>query len=210
MRRIVLSLMLTCLCPLLAQNTGSQENAPKFVLFSLKVLSENSIKANKILSDLSETEKRLNEKFKSKEDEIRKVQQQLQGSSLTDQAREDLQKKGRDLQIDYKKLQEDSQIEYGKVQQKVMNQLELQVRPIVEQVAKEQHINVVFYLDAMAAGPAGPAVYWTDDTWYKKFTIDVAKRLDAATAAPNTQKPKSTQPVKPGTTVPLAPPIQNP
>ncbi len=99
------------------------------------------------------------------------------------------------MEFDAKKLQEDSQQEYQRVEKKVSDKITLMAKPIVEQLAQEQHLQVIFSAQAVQI------FSWADQDWLKSFTAEVAKRLDAApdgaTAAP-ASKPaaKSSHPKK--------------
>ena len=204
MRRVFTALLLTCALPLVAQDSARQDTPPKFAFYSLGVLAEHSVKAKSILAELESTKKTLSDKLKAKEAELQKVQQQLQGGSISDQGREALQKQLRDLDFDFKKLQEDSQAEYNKVHQKVLSQLDKLVGPIVDKLAKEQHLQVVFFGDA---AQQGQLLYWADDSWYQAFTIEVAKRLDGS--ATGSVAPKPTPTIKP-TVPPAKPAVKKP
>lgn len=188
MRRIITALLCAAALPILAQDA-----APRFAFFNLRQLVDSSVKAKKVYTELEVTGKNLQDKIQSKGAEGQKLQQQLQSPGLSDAGKEELQKQLRDLEFEYKKLQEDSQGEFNKVQQKVMGQLQQMFMPIVDKMAKEQKLQVVFNGDA-----AGQILAWADESWLKDFTAEVAKRLDASEgtpqAAPGSDKASSTKP----------------
>jgi len=187
MRRLIVPLAAAVLClPAVAQEAG----ATRFAFFSINQLVRSSKKAAAVFSELEITGKNLQEKLQTKGAEIQTLQQQINSPSIDPAKREELQKKYRDLEFDAKKMQEDSQAEYQKVEKKVGEQITLMAKPIVEQLAKEQHLQVIF------SDQAVQVFSWADETWLKTFTAEVAKRLDAASdgAAPAKPAPKPAAP----------------
>jgi Skp family chaperone for outer membrane proteins len=175
MRRLIAPLVAAALClPLAAQESP----APRFAFFSINQLVRSSKKAAAVFSELEITGKNLQEKLQAKGAELQSLQQQINSPSIDPAKREELQKKYRDLEFDAKKMQEDSQQEYQKVEKKVGDQITLMAKPIVEQLAQEQHLQLIF------SDQAVQVLSWADQTWLKAFTDEVAKRLDAATDAP--------------------------
>lgn len=171
MRRLIAPLVAAALClPLAAQETS----APRFAFFSINQLVRSSKKAAAVFSELEITGKNLQEKLQAKGAELQSLQQQINSPSIDPAKREELQKKYRDLEFDAKKMQEDSQQEYQKVEKKVGDHITVMAKPIVEQLAKEQHLQVIFSDQAVSV------LSWADPTWLKSFTDEVAKRLDAA------------------------------
>ena len=171
MSRFLAPLVAAALClPLAAQETP----APRFAFFSINQLVRVSKKAAAVFSELEATGKGLQDKLQAKGAELQSLQQQINSPSIDPAKREELQKKYRDLEFDAKKMQEDSQQEYQKVEKKVGDHITLMAKPIVEQLAKEQHLQVIF------SDQAVQVLSWADPTWLKAFTDEVAKRLDAA------------------------------
>jgi len=204
MKRILTSLLLVLALPLAAQEAARQETPTRFAFFTLGLLVQKSTKAKKVFSELETLQKSLNEALKAKADEGQTVQQQLQGASLSEQGRDDLKKKLRDIEIDYKKLQEDSQDKFTKVQQKVMGEIYQMAGPIIGDLAKERKLQVVL---SGESAQAGQLIQWADDKWIQDFSLEVAKRLDAAPAAS-----KSAAPAKPAAPAakPVAPAVKKP
>jgi Skp family chaperone for outer membrane proteins len=205
MKRMITTLLLVLALPLAAQEAAKQETPTRFSFFTLGLLVQKSTKAKKVFAELETLQKSLNETLQAKADEGQKVQQQLQGASLSDQGRDDLKKKLRDIEIDYKKLQEDSQDKFTKVQQKVMGDIYQMAGPLISDLAKEQKLQVVF---SGESAQAGQLIQWADEKWIQDFTLEIAKRLDASSAVPVPSKPAT--PVKPSTTPvkPLTPPVK--
>jgi len=204
MKRILTSLLLVLALPLAAQEAARQEAPTRFAFFTLGLLVQKSTKAKKVFSELETLQKGLNDALKAKADEGQAVQQQLQGASLSAQGRDDLKKKLRDIEIDYKKLQEDSQDKFTKVQQKVMGEIYQMAGPIISNLAKERKLQVVL---SGESAQAGQLIQWADEQWIQDFSLEVAKRLDAAPAA---SKPLA--PAKPAAPAakPAAPAVKKP
>lgn len=192
----------------ISQESLKSTEPPRFAFFTLGLLVQNSDKAKKIFAELEETQKSLDAKLKAKADEGNKLQQQLQAGSLSEQGKDQLRKQLRDLDFDYKKLQEDSQVEFNRVQQKVLGEIYTQAGPIIDGLAKEQKLQVVL---SGESAQAGQLIQWADEAWVRAFSLEVAKRFDAA--APQSKPavapaPKPT-PGKPVVT-PVAPPVKKP
>ena len=207
MKRMFTALFLALALPLAAQEASKQEATPRFAFFTLGLLVQKSIKAKKIFTELETLQKSLNDALQAKADEGQKLQQQLQGASLSDQGRDDLKKKLRDIEIDYKKLQDDSQEKFTKVQQKVLGDIYQLANPIISGLAKEQKLQVVF---SGESAQGGQLIHWADDAWIQEFTAEVAKRLDASSVVLVPGKPaaapKPASPLK----VPAAPVVPKP
>ncbi len=207
---IAMTLSLMAMTPSIAQEIPKVSESPRFAFFTLGLLVQSSQKAKKIFSELEVTQNTLDAKLKAKMDEGNKLQQQLQGGSLSEQGKEQLRKQLRDLDFEYKKLQEDSQQEFSRVEQKVLGEIYAQAGPIIDALAKEQKLQVV--LDGGSA-QAGQLLKWADMSWLNAFTLEVAKRFDAA-ATPQT-KPAATPATKPATpgkpvVTPVVPPVKKP
>lgn len=171
MRRLIVPLTAAMLClPAVAQEAP----APRIAFFSINQLVRSSKKAAAVFSELEITGKNLQEKLQAKGAEVQSLQQQINSPSIDPAKREELQKKYRDLEFDAKKLQEDSQAEYQRVEKKVGERITLMAKPIVEELAKEQHLQLIL------SDQAVQMFSWADESWLKTFTAEVAKRLDAA------------------------------
>jgi Skp family chaperone for outer membrane proteins len=192
MRLLAPSLAALCLSAAVAAPLAAQE-APRLSFFSINQLVHTSKKAGAIFSELEITGKNLQEKLQAKEQELQTLQQQLNSPSLDPDKKEALAKKFRDAQYEGKKLQEDSQAEYQRVEKRVGEAIAKLSAPIVEQLAKEQKLQMVL------SDQAVQILSWADQEWMKSFTAEVAKRLDASeTAAPGaTPKPAAAKPAAP-------------
>ncbi len=197
MRLIAPSLAALCLSAALATPAAAQET-PRFAFFSINQLVRSSKKAGAIFSELEITKKNLEEKLQAKGQELQTLQQQLNSPSIDPEKKEPLAKKYRDVEFEAKKMQEDSQQEYQRVERKVGEAITKLAAPIVEQLAKEQKLQLV--LSDQAIG----ILSWGDADWMKAFTAEVSKRLDAdaAPAAAPAPKPAAPKPAAPKAAAP--------
>jgi len=192
MRLIAPSLAALCLSAALATPAAAQE-APRFAFFSINQLVRTSKKAGAIFSELEITGKTLQEKLQAKGQELQTLQQQLNSPSIDPDKKEALAKKFRDLEFEAKKMQEDSQGEYQRTEKKVGEAITKLAAPVVEQLAKEQKLQLVL------SDQAVQILSWGDEAWMKGFTAEVAKRLDAgeAPAAPAAAPKPAAKPAAP-------------
>lgn len=191
MRFTALSLAALSLAPALCAPLAAQE-APRFAFFSINQLVRTSKKAGAIFSELEITKKNLEEKLQAKGQELQTLQQQLNSPSLDPDKKETLAKQYRDVEFEAKKMQEDSQAEYQRVERKVGEAITKLAAPIVDQLAKEQKLQMVFSDQALNV------LSWGDKPWMEAFTAEVAKRLDASEAPAGATLPKPS-PQKPAT-----------
>jgi Skp family chaperone for outer membrane proteins len=194
MRRFTPALAAVCLSTMLAVPVMAQD-APRFAFFSINQLVRSSKKAGAIFSELEITGKNLQEKLKAKGEELQTLQQQLNSPSLDPDKKEALAKKLRDVEFEAKKMQEDSQAEYQRVEKKVGEAITKRAAPIVQELAKEQKLQLVLSDQALQI------LSWGDETWMKAFTAEVSKRLDEA-------QPTSSAPAKPAASKPAAKPAK--
>ena len=193
MRLTALSLAALSLSAALSVPAAAQE-APRFAIFSMNQLVRSSKKAGAIFSELEITGKNLEEKLQAKGQELQTLQQQLNSPSIDPDKKEGLVKRLRDVEFDAKKMQDDSQAEFQRVQKRVYEAITKIAGPIVEQLAKEQKLQIVL------SDQAFQLLVWGDQEWVKAFTTEIAKRLDAsepAAAAPAATKPAATKPAAP-------------
>ncbi len=197
MRLLAPSVAALCLSAALATPMNAQE-APRFAFFSMNQLVHSSKKAGAIFSELEITGKNLQEKLQAKGLELQTLQQQLNSPSLDPDKKEILAKQYRDAEYEAKKMQEDSQAEYQRVEKKVGGAISKLAAPIVEQLAKEQKLQLVL------SDQATQILSWGDQDWMKAFTAEVSKRLDASESAAPAAAPKAAAP-KPAAPKPAGP-----
>ena len=126
----------------------------------------------------------LNEKNKA----LQADQQKLQsgGTVLSDTARAELEKKIERQQVDIQRTTQDAQQEVQELQNELQAEFQRKLMPIVQQVAQEKGLQILF-------SAADSGIVWADPGL--DITADVVKKFDggASTAAP-AAKPPATKP----------------
>ncbi len=168
-------LCLTAAVTLVAQPAPAP--TPRIGVLAAERIIDRSVRARKLFSELEALGKTLNDKIQAKRNEITKLTSQLQSPSISEAGKENIQKQLRDLDFEDKKLQDDSQAEFQKTRQRVGNQFQQEIGPIVEELAKEQKLQLVLtYQPGLVA--------YADQEWVLAFTDEVGKRYDAKFATP--------------------------
>jgi Skp family chaperone for outer membrane proteins len=164
---------------------------------------DRSTRAHKLFSEREALGKTLNDRLQAKRAEIQKVASQLQSPSISEPGKENLQKQLRDLDFEEKKLQEDSQAEFQRTSQRVITQFQQEIAPIVEEMAKEQNLQVVLTLQP-------GLMFYVDQAWVLAFTDEVGRRYDAkyepGAAAQPAAKPAAKTAPKPAAKAPAVKP----
>ena len=201
MRPLHSLLCLTAACTLSAQDV-----APRIGMLVPDRVIEKTVRGRKLFSELDTLKKTLSDKIQGKRAEIQKLGSQLQSPSLSESGKEAIQKQLRDLDFEDKKLQDDSQTEFQRTQQRIVTQFQQEITPLVDEVAKEQKLQLVLTFQP-------GLVAYADQTWIVAFSDEVAKRYDAkygangaAPAAP-AAKPAAAAPAKPATVKPATKPV---
>jgi outer membrane protein len=127
----------------------------------------------------------LNEKNKA----LQADQQKLQsgGTVLSDTARAELEKKIERQQVEIQRATQDAQQEVQELQGELQAEFQRKLLPIVQQVAQEKGLHLLF-------SAADSGIVWADPGL--DITADVIKKFDggAPTAAPAAAKPPATKP----------------
>ena len=126
----------------------------------------------------------LNEKNKA----LQADQQKLQsgGTVMSDAARSELEKRIERQNVDIQRATQDAQQEVQELQQDLQNEFQRKLLPIVQQVAQEKALQILF-------SAADSGIVWADPGL--DITNDVIKRFDAASPAVTpAAKPPATKP----------------
>jgi len=186
------------LCLTAAFTLSAQDVQPRIGMLVPDRVIEKTVRGRKLFSELDTLKKTLNDKIQGKRAEIQKLGSQLQSPSISEAGKESIQKQLRDLDFEDKKLQDDSQIEFQKTQQRVVNQFQQEITPLVDDLAKEQKLQLVLTFQPGLVAYADPA-------WIVAFSDEIAKRYDAkyepkgagAAAAPKPAAPAAKPAPKP-------------
>ena len=139
----------------------------------LQVIASNSLEGKAATAKLDEYRKKKNGEIAEKNKQAQAIQTKVQqgGTVLSEQARaqaeQDLQKLQRELQA----LQEDANTELQEMTAQLQTQFQERLNPIIEQVANEKNLHVVFSV-------RDSGIVWA----YSGIDIsaEVIKRFDAA------------------------------
>ena len=109
-------------------------------------------------------------------------QQKLQtsGSVMSDAARGQLEKEIERQQVEGQRFQQDAQAELNELQQEVQNEFVKKLSPIIEQIAVEKGLQIVFNLAEAGVAWATPGL---------DLTGEVIKKLDAVAKPATAPKP---------------------
>ena len=109
-------------------------------------------------------------------------QQKLQqsGALLSDTARAQLEKDIEKQQVDGQRFQQDAQAEINELQQELQNEFQKKLLPIIQQLALEKGLQILF-----SAADAG--VIWAEPGL--DLTMEAVKQMDASTKPAPTPKP---------------------
>ena len=145
----------------------------KIGFVDLQVIASNSVEGKVATAQLEEYRKKANGQIGEKTKEAQALQTKLQqgGNVLNDQARAQAEKDLQRLQRELQALQEDANTELQDMTQKLQMQFQERLNPVIEQVANEKGLHVVFSV-------RDSGIIWG----YSGIDIsaEVIKRFDAA------------------------------
>ncbi|WP_005038044.1 OmpH family outer membrane protein [Holophaga foetida] len=187
MRKILSLLALSAALPVLAQEAP----APKFAVVIPDYILGNSARGKKVTAEFVELRKSLDERMRAKSEELQKLAQQLKSPGLSDEGRAKVQRDLQDGEIALKRAEEDAQKEFNLGREKVSKTYQQEIRPIVEVLAKEWKLQVLFnYQEGL--------FQYADETWLTSFSNEIIKRYDAKFPAEGTAKAPVAPAPKPG------------
>jgi Skp family chaperone for outer membrane proteins len=148
----------------------------KVAVINSQDVLEKSSEGKKIMTRITEADKQNQAKITALDDQIRKLQTELntQRITMTDEA---IMAKTADLDrknTERKRLAEDAYSSMVELQNRLFKKLQDELIPIVEQLGKERGLDVIFDL-----GKSG-AVYWSPAI---DLTAELIKRYDALKAS---------------------------
>src|SRR5690349_1617833 len=153
----------------------------KIAFFQPEVVFQNSAEGKAALARVQALVQKKQTENADKAKALQANQQKLQtsGSVMNDAARAQLEKEIDRQQKDAERFQQDAQAEINELQQEVQNEFAKKLQPLLEQVANEKGLHLVF--NARESGLSWAAAGLD-------LTPDVVKKLDAA-KAPTAPKP---------------------
>jgi outer membrane protein len=147
----------------------------KIAFFQPEIAFQNSSEGKAALTRVQALVQKKQTENADKAKQLQTNQQKLQtsGSVMNEAARSQLEKEIERQQKEAERFQQDAQAEINELQQEVQSEFVKKVTPVIEQVAKEKGLHLVF--DVANAGLA-----WGDPGL--DLTNDVIKRMDAGKA----------------------------
>ena len=145
----------------------------KVAFVDLQVIASNSVEGKAATAQLEEYRKKKNAEIAEKTKEAQAIQTKLQqgGNVLNEQARSQAEKDLQKLQRELQALQEDANAELQDMTQKLQMQFQERLNPVIQQVATEKGLHMVF-----SVRDAG--IIWGDPG--VDLSAEVIKRFDAA------------------------------
>ncbi len=177
---------------------ASAQQAQKIGVIEVQRIVQESAIGKESLARVQRSQAQKQDELGKRQKELRDLEEKLQtqGSTLSDDAKEKLQKDYQQKALDLKRFQDDAQRELEEVQRKELGELEKRVMPVIEKVAKESGYSLIFNKYNSGLLFADQASDLTDMV-IQKFNTEIA-------AAPKTEaKPTPAAPAKP------APPKKN-
>jgi outer membrane protein len=139
----------------------------------LQVIASNSLEGKAATAKLDEYRKKKNGEIAEKNKQAQAIQTKVQqgGTVLSEQARAQAEKDLQKLQRELQALQEDANTELQEMTAQLQTQFQERLNPIIEQVANEKNLHVVFSV-------RDSGIVWA----YSGIDIsaEVIKRFDAA------------------------------
>ena len=153
----------------------------KIAFFQPEVVFQNSTEGKAALARVQALVQKKQTENADKAKQLQANQQKLQtsGSVMNEAARSQLEKEIERQQKDAERFQQDAQAEINELQQEVQNEFVKKLSPILEQIATEKGLHMLFNAVESGIAWASPGL---------DLTADVVKKLDAASKPAATPK----------------------
>lgn len=124
----------------------SQGAPPKIGVIEVQRVVQESAVGKESLARVQKLQQTKQEELTKRQKELRDLEQKLaeQGTSLSEDAKEKLNKDYQAKALDLKRFQDDATRELEEAQRKELKQLEERIMPVIDSVAKEQGYTLVF------------------------------------------------------------------
>jgi outer membrane protein len=132
---------------------------------------EKSTEGKKVIAQIDDKNKRNQERLTKLDEEIRRIETELNTQRLT-LTQEALMQKNADLErkrTERKRLAEDLYREMNELTQRLFQRVQDELLPIIDQIGKEKELDIIFDLGKSGAVYFNPAI---------NITADVIKRYD--------------------------------
>ena len=120
--------------------------APKIGVIEVQRIVQESAVGKESLARVQKIQQGKQDELTRRQKELRDLEQKIQdqGKSLSEDAMEKLQKDYQTKALDLKRAQDDAQRDLEEAQRKELGELERRVMPVIDSVAKEQGLQLVF------------------------------------------------------------------
>jgi outer membrane protein len=154
----------------------------KIAFFQPEIAFQNSADGKASLARVQALIQKKQNENADKAKQLQANQQKLQtsGSVMNEAARSQLEKEIERQQKDAERFQQDAQAEINELQQEVQNDFVKKLTPIIDQLAAEKGLHLVFNAGQSGISWAAPGL---------DLTADVIKKLDASKAPATAPKP---------------------
>ena len=145
----------------------------KFAFFNPQAVFQNSVDGKAAVARVNALIQKKQTENADKAKLLQGNQQKLQtsGSVMNEAARSQLEKEIERQQKDAERFQQDAQAEINELQQEVQGEFVKKLSPIIDQIASERGLLIVFNAPESGISWAAPGL---------DLTLDVVKKLDAA------------------------------
>jgi len=145
----------------------------KFAFFNPQAVFQNSVDGKAAVARVNALIQKKQTENADKAKLLQGNQQKLQtsGSVMNEAARSQLEKEIERQQKDAERFQQDAQAEINELQQEVQSEFVKKLSPIIDQIASERGLLIVFNAPESGISWAAPGL---------DLTLDVVKKLDAA------------------------------
>lgn len=145
----------------------------KFAFFNPQAVFQNSVDGKAAVGRVNALIQKKQTENADKAKLLQGNQQKLQtsGSVMNEAARSQLEKEIERQQKDAERFQQDAQAEINELQQEVQSEFVKKLSPIIDQIASERGLLIVFNAPESGISWAAPGL---------DLTLDVVKKLDAA------------------------------
>lgn len=168
------------------------QGAPqKIGVIEVQRIVQESAAGKESISRMQKIQAQKQEDLAKRQKELRDIEEKLQnqGASLSEEAKEKLNKEYQAKAIEMKRFQDDAQRELEETQRKELEALEKRVMPVIDTVAKEQGFSLLFNKFQSGLLFADPATDLTDQV--------IAKFNTALAAPPKAETKPAAAPAAP-------------
>ena len=150
----------------------------KIAYVNMQYVASNSTAGKAASAQIQEWDKKKTAELQAKNKQAQDIQTKLtqSGGVLSEQARTQSEKELQKLQRELQAMQEDAQQERNDLQQRLLEEFSKKVNPILNQIATEKGLHMIFTASAESG------IAWVNAGL--DLSAEIVKRLDAGTTAP--------------------------